>query len=332
MRTTDARIGMGGMAAAETRSEKVAIVGSGSIGAGWAIVFARAGFQVALHDAFPEQLEKAASAIADRLAELEDHSLLLDAPRQIMSRISFEAGFERALADTELVIEAAPEILDLKRELFARLAAATPEHTVLASSSSALTASAIAGNLPGRHRCLVGHPGNPPYLLPVVELVPADFTAQAILARAQRILADAGMSVVTLSREIEGFVFNRLQGAMLREAYCLVRDGVVSVDDLDKIIRDGLGMRYAFIGPFETSDLNVRGGISAHAARMGAAYERMGAERGQHDPWTPDLVEEVAAQRRAKLPLADWEKRVAWRDRQLMALSRLKRDLQQTDD
>ena len=118
------------------------------------------------------------------------------------------------------------------------------------------------------------------------------------------------MSVVTLGREVEGFVFNRLQGAVLREAYCLVRDGVVSVDDLDKIMRDGLGMRYAFIGPFETSDLNVRGGIPAHAARMAAAYERMGAERGQRDPWTPELVAKVAGQRRANLPLDGW--RLAW--------------------
>ena len=177
----------------------------------------------------------------------------------------------------------------------------------------------------------MAHPGNPPYLLPVVELVPADFPDPEIVKTAGCLFTDAGMSVVTLGREIEGFVFNRLQGAMLREAYCLVRDGVVSVDDLDKIIRDGLGMRYAFIGPFETSDLNVRGGISAHAARMATAYERMGAERGQHDPWTADLVDKVAGQRREKLPLEGWDDRVAWRDRRLMALNRLKQDLLRAD-
>ena len=135
------------------------------------------------------------------------------------------------------------------------------------------------------------------------------------------------MSVVQVNKEVEGFVFNRLQGAVLREAYCLVRDGVVGVDDLDKIMRDGLGLRYAFIGPFETSDLNVRGGIAAHAARMGEAYRRMGAERGQDDPWTDDLVADVDRQRRAVLPLEQWEDRVAWRDRALMAMNRLKRDL-----
>jgi 3-hydroxyacyl-CoA dehydrogenase len=319
------------MTGPEARREKIAIVGSGIIGAGWAIVFARAGFSVTLNDIAVAQLEKAEAMIAERLAELETYSLLGDDRASIAARIRYNVDMQQSVAAADLVIEAAPEILDLKRELFARLAALTGSTTILASSSSALTASAIASELADRQRCLVAHPGNPPYLLPVVELVPAGFTAPDIVKAASRLFADAGMSVVTLGREIEGFVFNRLQGAMLREAYCLVRDGVVSVDDLDKIIRDGLGMRYAFIGPFETSDLNVRGGISAHAARMGPAYERMGAERGQHDPWTPDLVEKVAGQRREKLPLDAWEDRVAWRDRRLMALYRLKQDLLRAD-
>lgn len=319
------------MSASFAASMKIAVVGAGSIGAGWAIVFARAGFPVALHDLAASQLEAAQRVIAERLAELHDFTLLGEPAATIAARITCEPDLEIAVADAELVIEAAPERLDIKKALFARLAAATGRTTVLASSSSAITASAIADGLAERHRCLVAHPGNPPYLLPVVELVPAPFTSDDMVETARTLFSAAGMSVVTLAREIEGFVFNRLQGAMLREAYCLVRDGVIGVDELDTVIRDGLGMRYAFIGPFETSDLNVRGGIAAHAARMAPAYERMGAERGQHDPWTADLVDKVATQRREKLPLADWDGRVAWRDRRLMALSRLKRDLREAD-
>jgi L-gulonate 3-dehydrogenase len=315
----------------QATSRRVAIVGSGSIGAGWAIVFARSGNSVVLNDVTKTQLERAESSIATRLAELHDQSLLPDDPITTAARIRPECDLERAVAEADLVIEAAPEMLDLKRALFKRLVETTRSDTILASSSSAIPISAVAGPLDERHRCLVAHPGNPPYLLPVVELVPADFTAPDTVAAARTILSDAGMSVVTLAREVEGFVFNRLQGAVLREAYCLVRDGVVSVDDLDTIMRDGLGMRYAFIGPFETSDLNIRGGIAAHATRMAAAYERMGAERGQHDPWTPELVAEVERQRRRKLPLDDWEPRVAWRDRRLMALNRLKQDLELAD-
>ena len=101
-----------------------------------------------------------------------------------------------------------------------------------------------------------------------------------------------------------------------------MRDGVASVEDIDRIVRDGLGLRWSVIGPFETVDLNTHGGIASHAEKMGPAYARMGAERGQNDPWTPDLVARVAAERRRLLPLDDWAERVAWRDRRLMALVR----------
>jgi 3-hydroxyacyl-CoA dehydrogenase len=134
------------------------------------------------------------------------------------------------------------------------------------------------------------------------------------------------MKPVRVQKETEGFVFNRLQGALLREAYCLVRDGVASVDDIDTVVRDGLGLRWSVVGPFETVDLNTRGGIASHAQKMGPAYERMGAERGQHDPWTPELVAQVAAARRAVLPLDRWEERVAWRDERLTELVRARRE------
>jgi 3-hydroxyacyl-CoA dehydrogenase len=111
-----------------------------------------------------------------------------------------------------------------------------------------------------------------------------------------------------------------LQGALLREAYCLVRDGVASVEDVDRVVRDGPGRRWAIMGPFETADLNTRGGIAVHARRLGPAYARMGAERGQDDPWTDELVERVTRERRALLPLEKWGERVAWRDRALAAL------------
>ncbi len=107
------------------------------------------------------------------------------------------------------------------------------------------------------------------------------------------------MSPVLVRREVEGFVFNRLQGALLREAYCLVRDGVASAADVDRVVRDGLGRRWAVLGPFETAELNTRGGIEAHAEKLGPAYARMGAERGQHDAWTPELVAQVARELRA---------------------------------
>lgn len=294
--------------------DPIAIVGAGSIGVAWALVFARAGHPVALSDPDPGRLAAAPRELDERLATLRAHGLLDEPLQTVAARLRTTAELGGALAGAVHVQECAPELVELKRELFERLDALADPAATLASSSSALPASQFAAELPGRARVLIAHPGNPPYLLPVVELVPAPFTAAATVARAQALFAAAGMAPVVVRAEVEGFLFNRLQGAVLREAYCLVRDGVATVEDVDRVMRDGLGRRWAVIGPFETVDLNTRGGIVSHAEKMGPAYARMGAERGQDDPWTPELVAEVAAQRRALLPLERWEARVAWRD------------------
>ena len=133
------------------------------------------------------------------------------------------------------------------------------------------------------------------------------------------------MSPILVHRELEGFVYNRLQGAVLREAYCLVRDGVATVADIDRVMTEGLGRRWSVVGPFETADLNTRGGIAVHAQRMGAAYARMGRERGQDEPWSPELVADVTAARRAALPEAEWDERIRWRDTMMLALERARR-------
>jgi L-gulonate 3-dehydrogenase len=303
----------------------VAVVGAGTIGIGWAVVFARAGATVAVTDPDGERLIAAATDLERRLQSLAAGGILDENPETVAARVAFVARLADALEGATHVQECAPESLELKRALFAELDELAAPDTVLASSSSALTAGEFAAGLAGRARCLVAHPGNPPYLLPVVELVAAPFTAPEVVERTRVLLESAGMSPVVVRREVEGFVFNRLQGALLREAYCLVRDGVASVDDVDRCVRDGLGRRWAVIGPFETAELNTRGGIAAHAEKLGPAYERMGAERGQNDPWTPELVERVAGELHRRLPPERWDERVAWRDEALIALERTRR-------
>jgi L-gulonate 3-dehydrogenase len=300
----------------------IAVIGGGSIGVAFAIVFARGGRAVRLFE--PDAARRAAirEDLLRRLGDLDAHDLVDGLPQAVADRVKIVADLSQAVAGVAYVAECAPERLELKRELFAALDRAAPPDAVLASASSAIAASAFAADLPGRHRVLIAHPGNPPFLIPVIELVPASFTDPAIVDTAAALLRSVGMDPIVLRKEVEGFVFNRLQGALLREAYCLVRDGVVTVDEVDRVVRDGLGLRWSVIGPFETADLNTRGGIASHAEKMGPAYARMGAERGQHDPWTPDLVAKVAAERRALLPLEEWEERVAWRDRRLMELIR----------
>jgi 3-hydroxyacyl-CoA dehydrogenase len=309
----------------------IAVIGGGSIGTSWAIVFARVGHPVRLYDPDPQRRDVASAEILERLAALAEAEIIAESPRVIAARVTVHAELRTALDGAVHVQECAPEQLELKRALFAELDELAGPDAVLASSSSAITISETASGLAGCCRCLVVHPANPPHLLPVVELVPADFTDPGVVERTAALLRGAGMSPVRVNFEIEGFVYNRLQGAVLREAYCLVRDGVISVDELDRVVREGLGRRWAVIGPFETVDLNTRGGIGVHGPRMRDAYARMGALRGQDDPWTDDLIEQVTAERRAQMPLSEWDERVAWRDRVLIRLEHARRQVDRAE-
>lgn len=314
-------------------SRHAGIVGAGSIGVAFAIVFARAGWRVRLFDPDEARRTAAPAEIAARLEDLTRFALIDESVTQIAARVEIVDTLEAAAAGADLVQECAPERVELKRALFAQLDRAAPPHTILASASSFLAASKFVDEtLPGHARCLVAHPGNPPYLVPVVEIVPAPFTSSAATTRAIALYSEAGLLPVRVKKEVAGFIFNRLQGAVLREAYCLVRDGVASVDDIDTVMREGLAPRWSVVGPFETVDLNTRGGIASHAQKMGPSYERMGAERGQHDPWTHELVAQVEAARRAALPLDRWDARVAWRDRQLMRLAKHRHALPPAED
>jgi 3-hydroxyacyl-CoA dehydrogenase len=303
-----------------------AIVGSGSIGVAFAIVFARSGAQVTLWDPRSEQLSRAIEDIRARLAMLDSFDLLDESPKSVIARIRTHDDLASATADAELIQECAPEDAATKAALYDTLATLTRDHVILASSSSALTPSQYADGCVARDRILGAHPANPPYLLPLIELIPGPHTDREIIDRASDIYRHAGLSPVLVPVEIEGFIMNRLQGAVLREAYCLVRDRVASVEDIDTVMRTSLGPRWSFMGPFETVDLNTLGGISEHARRMGPAYSRMGESRGMREEWTHELVAEVDRQRRQILPLSQWMERVHWRDAQLMRLNRLMRE------
>ncbi|GAA1619508.1 3-hydroxyacyl-CoA dehydrogenase [Leucobacter chromiireducens] len=301
---------------------RVAILGAGSIGVAFSIVFGLGGARVRLWDPFPAARERAITEFRSRIEVLAREGFWEGAVEDVAARVEVVSELRDAVSEADLVQECVPEDGALKRALFAEISELVGDTAVLASSSSAIVPSELAAGYPRAAQMIVGHPGNPPYLIPVIEVVRAPETSDAIVERATELYRSAGLSPVVVRREAEGFIFNRLQGAVLREAYCLVRDGVATVEDIDTVMSKGLGRRWAFIGPFETVDLNTRGGIASHASKMGPAYARMGAERGQHDPWTDDLVDLVAEQRRALLPERDWAERVLWRDRQLMRFRR----------
>ena len=302
---------------------KFSIIGSGSIGIGWAIVFARAGYNVKVFDIEASALTNFETQVKTRLELLKENELLTENPQAVLGRMQTTLDLAEAVSDADYIQECGPESVEIKRDLFAKLLKLAKPDAIIASSSSALRASEFAADLAGNDRCLVVHPGNPPYLISIAEVVPAKFTTDSAIARCIELLKKVAIIPIRVNNEPQGFVFNRLQGAILREAYCLVRDGVISPTDLDLIVTEGLGKRWSIVGPFATSALNVRGGIKAHVARMGKSYFEMGKERGQNDPWDQSLVEVVAADIDKKLPDANWEENTKKRDLALMKLNKL---------
>jgi len=299
--------------------EKIAVVGAGLIGRAWAMVFARAGLSVSLWDKEDGVAERAMGLIAGSLADLRAAGLVQEEPGAIAARISPAATLAECVAGAVHVQENGPERLAPKQELFAELDRLCPPGVVLASSTSGIPASEFTGNLPGRGRCLVAHPVNPPYLVPLVELVGAPWTDPAVVASTRALMARVGQVPVTAHKETRGFVLNRLQAALVAEAFRMVRDGVMSVEDVDACVKDGLGLRWSFMGPFETIDLNAPGGVADYAERFGPL---MGGITEEQTPFDYDAktVGQVTEARRAKLDLARIEERSGWRDRRLMAL------------
>ncbi|MGB3291243.1 MAG: 3-hydroxyacyl-CoA dehydrogenase [Burkholderiaceae bacterium] len=309
---------------------KIAIVGAGLIGQAWAIVFARAGCQVSVWDGDGQALARAHELIARQMRELEKHGLLGDA-EEALSRIQVFAQLEQALKGAEYVQENLPERLDVKKDIFGKLDQLSASDAILASSTSSIPASAFTEALPGRRRCLVAHPVNPPYLIPVVELCGAPWTDPVAIDKARNVMLAAGQKPVIVNQELEGFVLNRLQGALLREAFRLVESGAVSAEDLDVTVKDGLGLRWSFMGPFETIDLNAPDGLRDYCSRYGGMYQSISHEQTGTGPWPEQLVEAVERQRRGLLPKEQLLQRRLWRDERLMALLRHKQEADAAD-
>lgn len=300
-------------------NERIAIVGAGLIGRAWAIVFARAGCSVAIHDAAPDALAACSKLLHENISDLARHGLISETPDAVLRRITPVATLAEALEGAALVQENVRETLDVKRAIFAEMDKLAAPQTILASSTSWIPASEFSADLPGRDRIMVGHPVNPPYLIPLVEIAPAPWTSAAAVDRARDLYARAGQSPVLLKKEITGFLLNRIQGAVLNEALNLYANGYASVEDLDKVLKDGLGLRWSFMGPFETIDLNAPEGVVDYAERYGPTYRDVA--RGQlPNDWDSSVLARIEAERRTVLPAERLGERARWRDNRLMAL------------
>ncbi|MBL8671041.1 MAG: 3-hydroxyacyl-CoA dehydrogenase [Alphaproteobacteria bacterium] len=309
---------------------KVGIVGVGLIGRAWAVVFARGGAKVALWDESPKALREALGTIAQCLADMK-RAGLVKRPDAVLKRMRVARSLADCVKGVDYVQESVLEREPDKKAIFAKLDVLTPAGAILASSTSAIPASVFTKELKGRKRCLVAHPVNPPAFVPVVELCGAPWTAKETVARARAIMEEVGQVPVTVHKEIEGFILNRLQAAVLNEAFRLIEQGYVSPDDLDKTVRDGLGLRWSFMGPMETIHLNAPGGTIDYITRYGGFFRRIDAQTRKAKPWSDAIARKLHVAAAKAVPPSRHAAAEARRDRRLMALAVHKRAMAKKD-
>ncbi|MGL5734196.1 MAG: 3-hydroxyacyl-CoA dehydrogenase [Beijerinckiaceae bacterium] len=298
---------------------KIAIIGSGLIGRAWATVFASAGMRVSLYDPAPGVARAARAFVTKSLREQQKLGLVRNAAAGA-ANVSVARDLADAVRDATLVQENGPETLEAKVSLYTEMDRLTDSSTILASSTSFIPCSAFSKKVKGRARCIVAHPVNPPHLVPIVELAPAPWTDPIVVDAARKIYEKAGQVPIVLRKEVPGFVLNRLQAVLLAEAFRIVGAGICSPQDVDKTIRDGLGYRWSFMGPFETIELNAPGGIPDYAARYGASLDRMVKDILIDDPFGAVTVKKIMAE----WPGEQDKDRISilsnWRDKRLAAL------------
>ena len=301
------------------------VIGGGLIGASWAAIFSKSGFNVFVYDPFPDVFETYKSRVTSFLEELKsiDETINIE---ESLNRISANVTIEDLCSNVEYIQESAPEILSVKQELFAKLDNLAPDEVVIGSSSSAMPISSITQNLKGQHRCIIAHPANPPHLIPCVEICPGENTSNKTIEKTKEIFTASGASIVNVKKEIDGFILNRLQGALLNEAMRLYSDGYASSDEIDATIRDGLGLRWAFMGPFETIDLNAPGGIKDYISRYGPMYIEMAKNQTKIPDWSEEAGKKLEIERRKILGHDELENRAKKRNQLLKSLRKVKID------
>jgi carnitine 3-dehydrogenase len=273
--------------------QTVAVVGAGSIGASWAALVLTRGLDVVATDPAAGAEERLRENLGLRLRDL--------GVTAAHDRTRFTTDVTDAVAGADLVLECGPERLDLKRELFEVLDAATAPDVLLASSSSGLAPSAFQVGCRHPERVLVTHPFNPPHLVPLVEVVGGRQTSEEALESAMAVMRHLGKRPIRLRRELPGHVANRLQAALWREAYHLVGEGVVSVTDLDLAISSGPGLRWALLGPFATQHLSGGpGGLEHVLEHLGPPMVEWWDDLGSPE-LTPELVDKLVAGVREEL-------------------------------
>jgi len=306
----------------DTRGEKVGIVGTGLIGAGWAAFYASKGFAISLFDADASARRAGRERTLAHLAFLRDHGLLDAEPcDRAVAGVAVADDLAEAVAGARLVQESVTERYDVKKDVFRQIDRAAEPDAILASSSSGLLISELQTVMERPGRSLIAHPFNPPHLIPLVELVPGDATAPAVLAEAKALFESLGKVPVVVNQEVPGHVANRLQAAVWREAIDLVLRGVASVADVDKALAAGPGIRWALFGPHMIFHLGGGpGGMEYFIDHVGVSFDKLWTDMASWTSLPAGTADALVSGVQEEAGGTPAEELARWRDEKIVRL------------
>lgn len=302
----------------------VAVVGTGVIGRSWIQVFARAGCTVRVFDSSPEMIASAMAWFRQDLKSLRARGAIKKKEAKARwDRVTVAENLAVALKGVGYVQESGPERLDLKQEMYRELDRYAPAKAILGSSTSAMDMTAIAEGVPGARRCIVAHPVNPPHVVPAVEILGGAATEKKVVTRTIKFMAEVGQTPILMKKFVGGFVLNRMQAALVREAVDLVASGVCDVRAVDDAIRDGLGLRWALMGPCGVANTNADEGIRQYFTKYGSAYQGIWASLNTNVQFDDGLIDRLGRETDSVMN-ATLSAQREWRDRLVLGIRELK--------
>ena len=306
--------------------QNIGICGAGLIGASWAIGFANAGYKSLVYDNNPDSFKNFEN-VFDKLIK----DLIIINPdlnvQKIKLNIKLNCSIEEICKDSILIQESIIEDLEEKKKIFTILDKLSSKNTILASSSSYLLISKISENISHKQRCINAHPALPPHIVPFVEVCGSPQTCPEIIKTALSLYKNANYSSILINKETEGFVLNRLQGALLNEAVRLHEGGYASMDDIDIALKHALGIRWAFLGPFEIMDLNAPEGIKDSFSRYKSGIQNLAREQNTVPEYSDDYLNRLEEEQRKRLAFLDRPKRIEKRNKMIALIRKLKLEL-----
>jgi len=303
----------------------VAVIGRGIIGSSWALVFARAGLNVRVWSRNEADVAATLERIGAMVLSLSGTGL--EGPADALQHITAHALLAETLEGADYIQESVSENLDLKREIFERIERHAGRDTIIGSSTSGFVPSNLASALERPERFLVVHPLTPPHLLPITEICPSPRTATSVIDLVTRLLRLVGQRPILIRKEVPGFALNRILAALMNEVLTLVAEGALAPEDVDAMLTEGFGLRWALIGPLAAMDLNAPGGIEDYLTRYGHLWDEVARSRGMNPVLGKEVVAQVTTSMRKQYRLEESPTRIARRDRAVAELRRFREAL-----